>query len=151
MDFKDLVNLSHALSGDIFLIWGVHTTVVIALIGWLLTKRKSFTFIHKLLATIGYSIVVLIVIGALHNVYDQLSMLSIDITNAVTDKMLPFAKDGYQFNMINKEGKMNYTNLCASLWRSIPIAVFFYIFMLFLIWNDWMWKKLYENESNEGD
>ena len=56
MDFKDLLTLSNALSGDIFLIWSIHTTAVIALLGWLISKRSNFERVHKLIATIGYSL-----------------------------------------------------------------------------------------------
>ena len=146
MDFKDLIAFRHTLSGDIYLIWGVHTTVIIALVGWLLNKQKNFQTAHKVLATLGYSLVAIIVVVALIHVYNQLQMLSVDIACVVADKAHTFANGGYLESIIDTTSKMNYTSLKCSLWRSIPIVVFFYVLMLFAIWSDWLWKKFYISE-----
>lgn len=142
IEFRDLIGLRRDLAGDIFVIWGIHTTVALAMIGWFFSKRSYFLTIHKAIATFGYSVVVCLVIFSLYHVYSQLQLLSIDIAHSIKLGNLKLADGGYLQKITDPDTGINYTSLSNSLWRSIPIAVLFYIFMLFLIWNDWVWEKL---------
>lgn len=57
MDLKDFLPFYTQRVGSFWLLWGINTTVAIAVIGWLISQRNSaFGKQLKLVTTIAYSI-----------------------------------------------------------------------------------------------
>ena len=63
MNFENMLPIAHSIVERVWIIWGFHTTVVVAVFGWLITQRtKDFPRYLKRFSTIGYSIFFLVVI-----------------------------------------------------------------------------------------
>lgn len=134
MNFENLFPIAHNIVERVWIIWGFHTTVVLAVFGWLITQRtKDFPRYLKILSTIGYSIFFLVVTITFVKTY-------LDIQYVVNDLLyfkgsVNYTQDGY----INKLLTFNFWYRVL-----IPISVCstFFMFVLILIWNDKIWAKL---------
>ena len=134
MGSKELLPLVFQMGGRIWLIWGFHTTVAVAVIGWLITKRSAtFDCTLKLVSTIGYAIFFITVCWAFKKAYKDLSLIIKDLEEFISAEKPRISNEGY----IKKELlEMNY---CRSLIRPIVVCSLFFGFILFLIWCDQIW------------
>ena len=129
MDLKDLLSMVFKAQDRIYAMWGVHTTVAIATIGWLIGQReKTFEMSHKLASTLGYTIFFVIICVTFYNLYKDLHLVLVDLTNLSSIDQLPKVKEGYIGYLL----EWKYNKKIA-----IPMVVcsLFYFFILFLIWS----------------
>lgn len=139
MNFENMLPVAHSIVERVWVIWGFHTTVVVAVFGWLISKRnKDFPNYLKKLGTTGYSIFYLVVTITFLKTY-------LDIKYVVKDLLyfrgtLEYAQDGYIAKL-----------LTFNFWErvSIPLSVctIFLVIVLILIWNDKIWEKLKQNKD----
>ena len=130
MDTKDLLSIVFKTQDRIWALWGVHTTVAVATIGWLISQReKTFEMSHKIVSTLGYTIFYVIICITFYTLYKDLHLILVDLTNLSSILELPKIKEGYIGYLL----EWKYDKKIV-----IPITVCssFYFFILLLIWSN---------------
>jgi hypothetical protein len=130
MDLKDLLSIVFKAQDRIWALWGVHTTVAVATIGWLISQReKTFKMPHKLASTLGYTIFYVVICLTFYTLYKDLHLVLVDLTNLSSIVQHPKITEGYIGYLL----KWQYQERLV-----IPIVVCssFYLFILLLIWSN---------------
>ena len=134
MDFENLLPIAHSIVERVWILWGFHTTVVVAVLGWLITKRnETFDRYLKILSTIGYSIFYVVVMTTFIKTY-------LDIQYIVNDLLL--AKGTRSFVANGYIEKLLTFNFWGRILLPFSVCSIFLIFILVLIWNDKIWNLL---------
>ena len=82
MDTKDIADLFLAATGKIEFYWNFYTVTLIALIGWLVSRKQPFQPKLKLLITVGYQAFVLMNVLGLLGSYTFAEALRLDLLAA---------------------------------------------------------------------
>jgi hypothetical protein len=128
-DFKYLFDIFQSIGDEIWTVWGFHTTVFLAVAGYLISRRNNLDFHLKVIATIGYAMFTALIIGVLRHLYGEQAMAVKDIT-AIANKASDFHAHGYIYNEMTGVGSGE------KLFWSIVICLSFSALMLVLIWTD---------------
>lgn len=132
---KDLLPYAFRLGERTNTYWAIHTTVFLAMIGWMVSQRgKVFEFDLKIFVTAGVSVFYIVIGLSIINAYEHVRLMITDLTNLTEISRLPNINKGYI-------GYLKKTNYNRSKIRSAFICVVFYLILLGLIWAPLLWKN----------
>ncbi len=151
MNLKDLLPFYSQMVDSIWLLWVIHTTVAVAVVGWLISQRKTpFGKQLKVISSIGYSIFYFIICFSFYRAYNDLRLLHIDLKYLSDVKAESYPEKGYIATKLLDVDSMYYFNHTVF---SIFACGLFYGFILYLIWSKWLWvvPKTTEMAKNTSD
>ena len=92
LETKDAVSLIITLGDDVWKVWGYLVTVNIALLGWLIQRHGLRNIVEKVVATISYSVFVVVIIQALDTAYDKLDKAANELAYPYVSKTKDISK-----------------------------------------------------------
>jgi hypothetical protein len=106
MDIKDVADLLFAARERIDFYWNFHVVVIIAVIGWLVSFKKTLTLSTKLLVSVAYVIAAVMNYLGLYSSYTFAEALRTDLlrmaaTTALTDTTLFLGQLSYLPQRLN--------------------------------------------------
>jgi len=140
LGFNDLLPLFSTMVDRTWAIWGLHTTVAIAVIGWIISqKTKNFDMPVKAVATIGYSVFAISILSSFYYAYKDMDWLVRDLEGL--KGTFGFVESGYL------QKKLLDFNFIDSFMKPLVTVLAFYSLIIFLIWNDRVWQLLRKSQN----
>lgn len=126
-DFKYLFSILLDANSAVALTWTAHTTIMIAMIGWILSKKEDFHKLIKVFGAVAYSVVLAVFIIVIQVQYRQLWRMTEDIKSLVGKQIAALPSCGYVNCMLKVDWQFweNFSYfIFATSWATI----------LFLLW-----------------
>ncbi|MHC4742854.1 MAG: hypothetical protein ACYS8Z_13140 [Planctomycetota bacterium] len=124
--FTFLYGVLKDLRADIFLLWGIHTIVVVAAVGWLVSLKGRLSKDQKLAAEIGYSAFAFAISWAFIRLYSQYMGVVLDIKRTYPEVASCVPKGGYIYDTLNKD-------YWYSILRTLTIVAGTYIVIMLVV------------------
>lgn len=146
MESKDLLSFVFQMGDRIWLLWGLHTTVAVAVVGWLIAQRnRTFERPLKIVSTVGYTLFFIAICVTFVKGYRDLHLILTDLRNLTPILKLCKIHEGYIGYLL----KIKYPK---SIKVPLIVCSGFYVFILYLIWSNWLWlssnKKVSSDKTN---
>ena len=74
MEPKDILSLIFTLREDVWKQWGYVITVNLAMWGWLIQRHGLYSKFEKIVATVGYTIFIIIILQGMNKAYHELDL-----------------------------------------------------------------------------
>lgn len=134
MDFSELLPIAHSIVERIWIIWGIHTTAVVAVIGWLIARRaREFDRFLQVVSTVLYSAFCIGICITFIKTYIDIELIINDLRHASAG--LCYAHDGYIMKLLG-----------FNFWKRIPIPIIVcsivFVAIMFMIWSKKIGKLL---------
>jgi hypothetical protein len=145
MKFENLLPVAMQLGNDIWLLWGFHTTVAVAVIGWIIAKRPVVLSPQiKIVTSIAYGTFFVVICISFLKAYRDWFRILTDLKESSQSLSLKLHPDGYIQYILNR-------NFYESIMVPILVCIVFFLIVIFLIWSDGIWVCNDFLKSPEGN
>ena len=142
MKFNDLLPLAMQIGSNIWLLWGFHTTVAVAVIGWIVAKRPVvFRKQLKIFTSAAYGTFFVVICTTFLKAYRDWFRILTDLKASARSLNLELHPDGYINYILNRD-------YYESIMVPILVCGVFFLIVIFLIWSDWIWRLLRSSEKS---
>ena len=100
-DFKYLFDILMKIKSDYYLCWAVHTTICLAVIGWIIAQKTDFTKSTKIFASIGYTFFLALMIYTFNGIYRHWERAIIDIKEISSKVIESLPTKGFIINFLD--------------------------------------------------
>lgn len=156
MDAKDSLSLIITIGDDVWKNYGYFVTLNIAILGWLIQRHGLYNIREKILATLGYSGFIAVLLMGMDTAYEKLDLAANELAYKYIIPAKTPVKEGIIENYIKKSPKYcdkvypdnisscgeYYDNFYFSAW----VISLGWIFNIFLFWYQGLWLAIRDNQ-----
>lgn len=157
MEQKEILDLVFSLRADVWQNWGILTSANAIVWGWVIQRHGLYTFIEKLVATLGYSFLIGVILIGMNKSYIELDATADELAhqalNTPANKRSQIAPNGIIEYFISKSptyciqfkasfaSSINCSRYSEHYTFGIVIMLFCWLITIILFWYERMWLK----------
>ena len=154
MNYKDIVDIIFEYRGDVWQHWVFLVTLNIAMWGWLIQRKGLYGRVEKVVATVGYSAFVIIIISGMKISYDNLDLACNELYAHHETEKLKISDRGIIRHLIDKSPefcvkkntKPNGAAKCHPYSHCFNDTLIYillgWVFSMILFWSSRFWERV---------